>query len=321
METAHVLRNYVAKFQINEATPTPSVSWVKKIGVLVKGGDSDEEGIYEISTPGQLTQYTKRTSISRIFDAGSTLMYIVRVKDPANFANVYKEGKFFTLIFSEDFTDQEVYNTLETGLGKFDGVCARMFVLDESNDNAIMDLLKARPNFCSFATKQESDSVSFDNLYYCFSSLLSLDEMDNRQYIDLPVTDKIFELGVAEKLFDKKVSFALTDSDYGVRLSLFAIGQKPVIAPYIDKLLQLDIQAAAIAATNLYKPNMTINSISNISDYIKQNVINKYINPETIPSITFKLNYNSEGWIAKGTITMSSIKALWRYNITITKED
>lgn len=320
METTSILRNYVAKFEINEAIAAPSLSWVKRIAVLVKG-EEGQDGIFECVTRGQLSQYTKNVdTISNIFDAGSTICYIVRVSDFAKFKDLYVDGQFFTLIFSEDWTDQEVAAAFETGFGNFTGVKAAMFKLDEQNKNLYMESIKGKQDVCCFAHKQKEEKANFSNMYYAFGSLLSRDILDNRQYIEMPVSDNIIALGLAEKLFDERISFVTTDTDYGPRLSLFCISGEPVIAPYVEKMLQLDIQAAAISATNLYKPNMTASAISKIKDYIEQKVISKYVNPETIPAITFYLKMNEEGWIAKGAITMSSIKALWRYIITITKE-
>lgn len=319
MQTASILRDYVVKFSITETIAVPSTAWVKKIGVVVKGGNSDEEGIYECLNRSAVSAYTSLTTLSKLFDGGQTSIFIIRVKALDKIKDLYRSGLFWTMIFSEDWTDAEVLNAFEqAGFGEFDGILARMFVLSETNQNAYMDLIKTKQNFCCFATKNATNT-NYGNIYYAFGNLLAQDDLDNRQYESMPVDDGILELGLAENLFEKRVSFVTTDSDYGTRLSFFVIQDNPIISPYIDKLLKLDIQAGLVAATNLYKPNKTISAVKKVEDYIKANIIETYINPDVIPSITFKLSLSEDAWFAKGIVQYPPLEAIWRYKINITK--
>lgn len=325
MEVASILRDYVVKFQISTPIPKPSTDWVKKIGVVVKPkSDSVEEGEYLITTRSQISQYTNLLTPARILDAGSVSFYLIVVKELANIEKVYHTGKYYTMLFSEDFTDQEVVQYKSTtGFGFYKGLFAKTFGRDQHKENAWLDTARAMSDFICYGTNLNSDNLTYnyDNLYYALGSLLSLDTLDNRQYIELPVTDNIVELGDAEDLFNKRISLSTSDIDYGNRLSGFFVGSQPIIAPYIDKLLQLDLQAAGITATNLYKPNMTASAVAKVRDYLYQKVIIKYINPDIIPNITLSLDVNEEGWVAKGKIALSEIKTLWRYSIEIIKED
>lgn len=319
MQAASILRDYVVKFSITETIAEPSTAWVKKIGVVVKGGASDEEGIYECLNRASISTYTSLTTLSRLFDAGQTSIFIIRVQTLDKVKDLYKSGRFWTMIFSEDWLDAEVINTLEqTGFGDFDGVMAKMFVLSATNQNSYMEVARTKENFCCFATKNTAN-VNYGNIYYAFGSLLAQNDLDNRQYESMPVDDGIFELGLAENLFEKRISFVTTDTDYGTRLSFFAIQNTPIISPYIDKLLRLDIQAGLVTATNLYKPNKTISAVKKVEDYIKANVIDTYINPDVIPTITFKLSLSNDTWFARGIVQYPPLEAIWRYKINITK--
>lgn len=325
MEVGSILRDYVVKFQVTTPIPKPSTDWVKKIGVVVKPkDDSVEEKEYYITTRSQVAQYTNLTTPTRILDAGSVAFYLIVVKELENIEKVYNTGKYYTMLFSEDFTDQEVVQYKSTtGFGFFKGLFAKTFGRDVDKENSWLEKARVMSDFICYATNLNSDGVTYnyDNLYYALGSLLSLDTLDNRQYIELPVTDNVIELGDAEDLFNKRISLSTSDIDYGTRLSGFFVGSLPIIAPYVDKLLQLDLQAAGITATNLYKPNMTASAVSKVRDYLYQKVIIKYINPDIIPSITLTLEANDEGWTAKGKIHFSQIKTLWRYSLEITKED
>lgn len=325
METASILRDYVVKFQVSTPIPSPSTDWVKKIGVVVKPKSNDvEEGEYLITTRSQISQYTNLLTPVRILDAGSVSFYLIVVEELAHIENVYHTGKYYTMLFSEDFTDQEVVQYKSTtGFGFYKGLFAKTFGRDVDKQNAWLDAARVMSDFICYGTNLNSDNTTYnyDNLYYALGSLLSLDTLDNRQYIELPVTDNVVELGDAEDLFNKRISLSISDVDYGNRLSGFFVGSQPIIAPYLDKLLQLDLQAAGVTATNLYKPNMTPSAVAKVRDYLYQKVIMKYINPDIIPNITLSLEVNDEGWVAKGKIALSEIKTLWRYSIEIIKED
>ena len=325
METASILRDYVVKFQVSTPIPKPSTDWVKKIGVVVRPKSDDvEEGEYLITTRSQISQYTNLLTPARILDAGSVSFYLIVVEELANIEEVYHTGKYYTMLFSEDFTDQEVIQYKSTtGFGFYKGLFAKTFGRDQKKENSWLEAARAMSDFICYGTNLNSDNstYNYDNLYYALGSLLSLDTLDNRQYIELPVTDNVVELGDAEDLFNKRISLSTSDIDYGHRLSGFFVGGQPIIAPYIDKLLQLDLQAAGITATNLYKPNMTPSAVAKVRDYLYQKVIMKYINPDIIPNITLSLEVNDEGWVAQGKIALSEIKTLWRYSIEIIKED
>jgi hypothetical protein len=53
----------------------------------------------------------------------------------------------------------------------------------------------------------------------------------NQQYITMPFADDVGSLGEAETLFDDKISFVISDDEFGKKLSLFCAGGKAIAAP------------------------------------------------------------------------------------------
>lgn len=321
-ELTSVLRDYVVKFDEQEVIPSPDTAWVKRIGVAVKvsapaqPSDPTKEGIFKVTTRAQIAEKTALASLGSILDAGVKQFYIVCLEDLSHIANFKTQGKFWTLILSENWTDSEVAAQESSGWGDMNGVRARTFLLNASNENTFMDAMRVRKDFCCFATKNAA--VEHKNIYYAFGKLLGAEELDNQQYIEMAETDDINDLSLMEDLFDKKVSFVSTDPDYNNRLSLFAVGNaQPIIGPYLEKLLRLDIQAAAITATNLFRPNNTASAIVEIKNYIMTNAISKYIHPKKLPSVSLEITKNNEGWYATGNLTLGTVQSLWRYFLTV----
>lgn len=308
-----ILRDYVLKLDVQEPIIPASTAWVKIPCVVYKVAEG-EEGLALVTSSGDAPGNS-----GQLFTGGLNRIYKMGLSDLTQFKNYYQAGKFWTAIFAEEWTDQEVMNNI-SNLGEFDGVCARMFKVDNEAENAYMNVALGLDNFIAFATMQDGETIDASNMYRALGELLSLENLDNRQYQSMPISDNISNLGIADLLFDKRVSFVISDADYQYRLAGFFCSKKPVIDPYITKLFKLDLQDAALVATNLYKPNMTHSAVANVQDYLYQKVVLKYIDPNVIPSITLNVEYNDEGWVALGTITMSQIRALWRYKFQIIKQ-
>jgi hypothetical protein len=113
-------------------------------------------------------------------------------------------------------------------LGGFDGV-----VGVASSDDTFVAAQAAIEKRAAFHTTTANKAK---NMFYAFGKLLS-NQLNwlNQQFITMPVADDVDEAGEAESLFDSKVSFVLSDDDYGNRLALFAVGGKAIVAPYIFK--------------------------------------------------------------------------------------
>jgi hypothetical protein len=150
------------------------------------------------------------------------------------------------------------------------------------------------------------------NMFYAFGKLLSnaLDWL-NQQYITMPVADDVETLGDANALFDDKINFVISDSEFGERLALFAAGGKAIVAPYITRNLELDMQSAALSYISGNQPAYSKKQAALLQDEL-QKVIDSYILRGWLTAGTVEITLEDESFVAAGNINISEPKALWR---------
>ena len=113
--------------------------------------------------------------------------------------------------------------------GAFDGVIGF-----STSDAAYAATFAAADNRVGFYNAVANGSK---NMFYAFGKLLSnLLNWTNQQYISMPFSDAVGALGTANSYFDSKISFVISDDEFGNRLALFAAGSKAIVAPYICSL-------------------------------------------------------------------------------------
>ena len=127
----------------------------------------------------------------------------------------------------------------------------------------------------------------------------------------MPLTDGVASLGDAETLFDDKVSFTITDDEYSHRLGLFAAGGKAIVAPYITRNLQIDMQSTALSYIASNQPQYTKKAATQLENAL-QDVIELYIQREWITSGTVSILLEEDNFVASGYINISEPSALWR---------
>lgn len=153
------------------------------------------------------------------------------------------------------------------------------------------------------------------NMFYAFGKLLSnASDWKNQQYITMPFDDGIDSLGEANSLFDDKVSFVLNDDEFGIRLGLFAVGGKAIVAPYILKNLRVDMQSAALTWISGNQPAYTKKEASLLETRLQEDVINlKYITQKNwIEAGVVEITLVEDNFVANGSINVAEPKALWR---------
>lgn len=149
-------------------------------------------------------------------------------------------------------------------------------------------------------------------MFYAFGKLLSNSlNWRNQQYITMPLADDVATLGDANALFDSKISFVISDSEFAERLSLFACGGKAIVAPYIERNLQVDMQSKALQYISANQPGYTKTQAALLEDELKK-VINDYIDSEWIEAGTVEVDLLEDNFVASGNINISEPKALWR---------
>jgi hypothetical protein len=150
------------------------------------------------------------------------------------------------------------------------------------------------------------------NMCFAFGKLLSNSlNWLNQQYISMPFADDVDTLGEANDLFDKKVSFVISDDQYQERLALFAAGGKAVAAPYIVRNLEIDMQGAALSFISGNQPGYTKKNASLLEESL-QKVIDLYVSRQWIEAGTVEVLLEQDNFIASGNINIAEPKALWR---------
>jgi hypothetical protein len=150
------------------------------------------------------------------------------------------------------------------------------------------------------------------NMFYAFGKLLSNSlAWRNQQYVPMPVSDDVETVGDAEALFDDRVSFAISDDEFGSRLGFFACGGKAIVEPYIVKNLQIDMQSEALSYISGNQPAYTKTEAALLEDEL-QGVIDEYIEDGSLEAGTVEVTLEEDNFVAGGAINISEPKALWR---------
>lgn len=178
-----------------------------------------------------------------------------------------------------------------------------------SDDDTFLAAQAAIENRCAF---YEAGTTNSKNLFFAFGKLLSnaLNWL-NQQYITMPFADDVETVGAANALFDDKVSFVISDSQYGNRLGLLACGGEAIVAPYIKRNLEIDIQSAALSFISGNQPNYTRRAAALLEDEL-QKVVDSYVQRQLIETGVIEVKLEQANFVASGYINIAKPKALWR---------
>jgi hypothetical protein len=198
----------------------------------------------------------------------------------------------------------EIAQTEPMTVGAFQGV-----VGVQGSDQ---DFVKAQGAVSKRSAFHSSGSRPAKNMFYAFGKLLSnaLNWL-NQQYIPMPYADDVNTLGKANALFDDKVSFVISDAEFSNRLALFAQGGKAIIAPYVIRNLELDMQSKALQYVASNQPGYTRKAAALLEDEL-QGVIQGYIDRQWIEAGTVEVKLEQDNFVASGYINVAEPKALWR---------
>ncbi len=150
------------------------------------------------------------------------------------------------------------------------------------------------------------------NMFYAFGKMLSNAlNWRNQQYITMPLADDVATLGDAQNLFDSKISFVISDDEFSNRLALFAAGGEAIVAPYIKRNLQIDMQSAALAYIAGNEPAYTKTQAALLEDEL-QKVVVSYIDRGWLTAGVVTVELIEDNFVASGNINIAEPKALWR---------
>lgn len=189
-------------------------------------------------------------------------------------------------------------------LGGFKGVTG----VSSTND-VFLALQAAIENRVAFHTTSGNKAK---NMAFAFGKLLSnaLD-WSNQQYIPMPLADDTDTLGEANALFDSKISFVISDDEFSNRLSLFAVGGKAIVAPYIERNLTVDMQSRALSYISGNQPSYSLTDAALLEDEL-QKVIDLYISRGWITAGEVDVRLEAENFVASAYMNIAEPKALWR---------
>jgi hypothetical protein len=194
--------------------------------------------------------------------------------------------------------------TTGADFGEYNGV-----VGVSSDDDTFLATQAAIGNRAAFHT---TSSNKAKNMFYAFGKMLSnAFSWRNQQYIEMPLADDVDTLGDALNLFDDKISFVISDSQYLNRLALFAAGGKAIVAPYIKKNLEIDFQSAALSYISGNQPAYTKKNAALLEDELKK-VIQQYKDNQLIEAGTVSVTLEADNFVASAAINISEPNALWR---------
>lgn len=295
------LLNYFFPITAINPTPAASTAFLKQVCLVVKGKVGVPAGVTMCTTKAQVTALTDNEEADRLFAAGMSRVYIMVSPDLDLEALLEANTQFFTLLISSDFSDA---NVTGADFGTFKGV-----VGVSSTDNAFLKAQAAIENRVAFHTTAGNKA---GNMCFAFGKLLSnaLSWL-NQQYITMPLADDVNTKGAADVLFEDKISFVLSDVQYGQRLALFAAGGKAIVAPYILENLKIDIQSKGLSYISGNMPQYTLTNAALLEDEL-QKVIDLYIEKREIEKGKVEIKLEQENFVASGYINVSEPKALWR---------
>lgn len=202
-------------------------------------------------------------------------------------------------------------------LGTFPGVVG----ISSTDDEALADY-NATPKYCGFHTTSGNKAK---NMFYAFGKLLSnASDWKNQQYISMPFADDVETLGDAELLFDDKISFVISDDEFGKRLALFACGGKAIVAPYIIRNLEIDLQSKALQYVSANQPAYDHTQASLLEDEMQKVIdgtpdVPGYVQKGWITEGQIEIKLEQDNFVASGYIDVPTPRALWRIFASLTQ--
>lgn len=303
---SNVLLDYFFPITAIEPTPQASTAFLRQVALVVKPKDMVTPQVTLCTTPTAVAALTDNVDATQLFAGGMSRVYLV-VSDDLDLATLLNanQGLFYTVLISSDFVKADMDDDGESliDLGTFPGVLGLA-----EEDKAFLAVKAAEANTCAFYTAGNGAK----NMCFAFGKLLSNQvAWRNQQYIAMPFADDVTVLGDAEQLFDDKISFVLSDDEFGDRLGLFAVGGKAIFAPYVVKNLEIDLQSEALSYISGNQPAYTVTNAALLEDELSK-VIQRYIDQQLIEAGLIEISLVQNNFVANGNINIAEPRALWR---------
>lgn len=301
----NILLDYFFPIQQIDPVPGASTAFLRQICLVVKPANGVTTGVItECETMIEVAGLTNNVEAQELFDAGLSRVYILP-SDDLDVASALAAGgsKFYTLAVSSDFEDSDL-SSLD--LGGWDGV-----VGFSSDDDAVLEAQAVIKNRVGFL--DEGDVQGAKDMLWAFAQILkSLTNWRNQQYIPMQEdAAAVTELSRANNLFEKRISFVIADAQYGKRLAFFAAGGQAIVAPYILRNLEIDMQSKGLQYVVNNQPQYTLTEATLIQDEL-QSVIDEYIERGWIEAGVVAVLLQQSNFVATGQIDVATPSALWK---------
>lgn len=288
---------------ISSITPTAqaSTSFLKQALVLVKPKVGVQATIVQATSMSTITPLTDNTEAQQLFNAGMNRVFVLPTPTLDIDTILAAASDFFTILVSSDFTDGDI---TAADFGAFKGVIGVSSVTES--------FLTTQAAIEKRIAMHTTTGTKAKNLFFAVGSLLAnAAKWKNQQYIAMPFADDVDELGEANNLFDKKISFVISDSEYGNRLGLLTAGGKAVVAPYVIRNIQIDMQSRGLSYISANQPNYTLKHAALMEDELDK-VVKAYIEDGSIEDGDVQVTLLQDNFVASGNIIVTEPKALWR---------
>lgn len=296
-----------ASLQVQEILYTAKTAGTAGNSISITYTDTATAGSESASATGSAITVEIDSTTSTATQVAAALQASAPVMALIDYAIDTGQGAVAQETFATDNLEGGTNNstaTIPMDLGVFNGVVGLA-----STDDSFLEDQAVIENRCAFKSTSGNGSKS---LFFAFGKLLSNAlSWRNQQYITMPLSDDVDTLGEANEYFDSKISFVISDSEFGNRLALFACGSKAIVAPYITKNLEIDIQSAALSYISGNQPGYTKTQAALLEDEL-QKVIDLYIERALIELGVIEVELEQSNFVASGYINMSEPKALWR---------
>jgi len=298
-------------FTVNPVAPLPpaNAAYIKAVLAIVKPKAGVAKEIVVCNSKAQAQTLTANADILELFNAGMTSVRVLPVADLSDAEALIEPAMkdFYTILISSDFESADL---ADFARGEFKGVVGYSFSVVDSTSKAFAVVDKQ----CAFIS---STANGAKNMFFAFGALLSGTSWTNQQYITMPYSDGIVELGEAKNLYNERYSFVLTSDEYGNRLAFFVAGKQAITAAYIIENLTLDSQSAAVSFITTNKPDYTITNAKLLESAVELALNNKYIVTGLVESVSLTISLINDNFRATGQIVVPIPKALWGVDVDL----
>lgn len=308
----NVLLDYF--FKVTTITPIPAAStaFLRQVLLVVKPKVDVPQEIVEVTSSTQLLTLTDNLNGVDLINGGLSKIFVLPTAD-LDIGDLLDatSNDYFTVIISTDFDKDEV--TADLTLGTFTGVTCV-----QEDDAEFLEAQAAIENRVAFLVPPGSSNGS--SICFAFAKMLSNQvSFKNQQYIQVPWSSGgSYNLGQYVDFFEKRISFVISDAQFGNRLAFFAAGGSAIVAPYIKKQLEIDMQSRALTYISANQPQYTEVQAALLQDEL-QKVLDLYISRQDIAFGSIDIRLEAQDFVATGQIEIAKPSGFWRINGILTQ--